>query len=117
MEMPTVVDAARRIRSGEESAVGLTRRCLDAVGKDNATLNAFVHLDAERAVAAAETVDAAVAAGRGHELGPLAGVPFGVKDLEDCAGMPTTRGSRWFADGPTKSVDSIHVGRLRAAGA
>jgi aspartyl-tRNA(Asn)/glutamyl-tRNA(Gln) amidotransferase subunit A len=44
-------------------------------------------------------------------------VPFGVKDLDDCAGMPTTRGSRWFADTPSKTVDSIHVARLRAAGA
>jgi aspartyl-tRNA(Asn)/glutamyl-tRNA(Gln) amidotransferase subunit A len=44
-------------------------------------------------------------------------VPFGVKDLEDCAGMPTTRGSRWFANGASKTSDSIHVGRLRSAGA
>jgi len=117
MDMPTVVDAAHRIRTGEESAAALTKRCLDAVANANANLNAFVHLDAERALAAADTVDAAVAAGRGDELGPLAGVPFGVKDLEDCAGMPTTRGSRWFAHGPSKAVDSIHVARLRAAGA
>src|SRR5271155_4874907 len=117
MDMPTVADAAHRIRNGEESAASLTRRCLDAVANANTELNAFVHLDAERALAAAEIVDAAVAAGRGQELGPLAGVPFGVKDLEDCAGMPTTRGSRWFANGPAKTVDSIHVARLRAAGA
>ena len=58
-----------------------------------------------------------VASGRADELGPLAGVPFGVKDLEDCAGMPTTRGSRWFAGGPAVDRDEIHVGRLRAAGA
>jgi Asp-tRNA(Asn)/Glu-tRNA(Gln) amidotransferase A subunit family amidase len=117
MDMPTVAEAAHRIRNGEESAVSLTRRCLDAVANANADLNAFVHLDAEGALAAAEAVDEAVGAGRGDELGPLAGVPFGVKDLEDCAGMPTTRGSRWFAHTPSKTVDSIHVARLRAAGA
>ena len=44
-------------------------------------------------------------------------MPFGVKDLEDCAGMPTTQGSRWYAKDPPKSSDSIHVGRLRRAGA
>src|SRR5690242_12185095 len=71
----------------------------------------------DSARAAAAEVDAKVAAGRLDELGPLAGVPFGVKDLEDCAGMPTTQGSRWFADDPVKTTDSIHVGRLRAAGA
>jgi aspartyl-tRNA(Asn)/glutamyl-tRNA(Gln) amidotransferase subunit A len=116
MEMPTVVDAARRIRNGDESAEGLVQRCIDAVAA-NADLNAFVHLDPEGALAAAAAVDAAVAAGRGDELGPLAGVPFGVKDLEDCAGMPTTRGSRWFAGTLPKNVDSIHVARLRAGGA
>ena len=117
MDTPTVADAAHRIRHGEESAAKLTQRCLDAVANANADLNTFVHLDAEGALAAAEAVDATVAAGRGVELGPLAGVPFGVKDLDDCAGMPTTRGSRWFAHTPSKTVDSIHVARLRAAGA
>lgn len=113
--MPTVVEAAARVRTGEQSAEELVRACLDAVARDNERLNAFVHLDAELALAEARAVDTAVRAG--DELGPLAGVPFGVKDLEDCAGMPTTKGSRWFADGPPKTADSLHVGRLRAAGA
>jgi aspartyl-tRNA(Asn)/glutamyl-tRNA(Gln) amidotransferase subunit A len=81
----------------------------------NPSLNAFVHLDADLALSEARAVDAAVR--HGDALGPLAGVPFGVKDLEDCAGMPTTKGSRWFADQPPKTTDSLHVGRLRAAGA
>jgi len=117
MDMPTVVEAAHRIRTGEESAESLARRCLEAVANGNSDLNAFVHLDAEGALSAARAVDEAVRAGQHDDLGPLAGVPFGVKDLEDCAGMPTTRGSRWYANGPAKTVDSIHVARLRAAGA
>jgi Asp-tRNA(Asn)/Glu-tRNA(Gln) amidotransferase A subunit family amidase len=117
MDMPTVAETARRIRTGEESATSLTRRCLDAVAESDGPLNAWVHLDPEGALATAAKVDAAVAAGRLDNLGPLAGVPFGVKDLEDCAGMPTTRGSRWFAGRPPETADSIHVGRLRAAGA
>src|SRR5262249_30332693 len=44
-------------------------------------------------------------------------VPFGVKDLEDCAGMPTSHGSLLFKDRPPVDADSIHVSRLRAAGA
>jgi aspartyl-tRNA(Asn)/glutamyl-tRNA(Gln) amidotransferase subunit A len=117
MEMPSVHGAARLIRDGQLSAEELTRQCLDAIEKENDFLNAFVVIDGERAIGSARKVDRTVLDGRADELGPLAGVPFGVKDLEDCAGMPTTRGSRWFADGPAKSTDSIHVGRLRDAGA
>ena len=115
--MPTVVDAAARIRGGTLSAEDLVRACLDAVEHDNGRLNAFVHVDAGMALAEARAVDATVSRGDLDRLGPLAGVPFGVKDLEDCAGMPTTGGSRWFAGGAPKTADSLHVGRLRAAGA
>ena len=114
-EMPSVVEAAARVRSQAQSSEELVRASLEAVAQDNERLNAFVHVDAEMALAEARAVDAAV--GNGDQLGPLAGVPFGVKDLEDCAGMPTTKGSRWFADQPPTTVDSLHVGRLRAAGA
>jgi aspartyl-tRNA(Asn)/glutamyl-tRNA(Gln) amidotransferase subunit A len=117
MEMPTVSDAAALIRAGVLSSEDLTLACLEAIAARNEELNAFVYLDAEQAVVAAQGVDAVVASGRSSELGPLAGVPFGVKDLDDCAGMPTTRGSRWYADDPPKTTDSIHVGRLRRAGA
>src|SRR5207302_152160 len=81
----------------------------------NADLNAFVHIDDDLARVAAEAVDAAVA--RGDDPGSLAGVPFGVKDLEDCAGMPTSRGSLLYKGGPPAGRDSVHVARLRAAGA
>ncbi len=117
MEMPTVADAAAQIRSGERSAEELTAACLDTIEQHDAALNAFVCLDADGALEAARQVDREVAAGRAEQLGPLAGVPFGVKDLEDCVGLPTTKGSRWFADGPPATRDSLHVGRLRAAGA
>jgi aspartyl-tRNA(Asn)/glutamyl-tRNA(Gln) amidotransferase subunit A len=117
MEMPTVNDAAALIRAGVLSAEELTLACLEAIERDNDELNAFVYLDSDSALATAKTVDAVIRAGRTSELGPLAGVPFGVKDLEDCAGMPTTKGSHWYAKDPPKSSDSIHVGRLRRAGA
>jgi aspartyl-tRNA(Asn)/glutamyl-tRNA(Gln) amidotransferase subunit A len=117
MEMPSVVDAARMVRSGEISATELVRDSLNAVESHNAALNAFVFVDEQSALAQAALVDAAVREQRLEDLGPLAGVPFGVKDLDDCAGMPTTRGSRWFAEGLPQSADSIHVGRLRQAGA
>jgi aspartyl-tRNA(Asn)/glutamyl-tRNA(Gln) amidotransferase subunit A len=86
--------------------------CIEA---GNGPLNAFVHVDEEAARSAADRVDAQVVAG--EDPGPFAGVPFGVKDLEDCAGMPTSHGSAVYAERPAVSRDSVHVARLRAAGA
>jgi aspartyl-tRNA(Asn)/glutamyl-tRNA(Gln) amidotransferase subunit A len=109
------VEVADAVRAGELKATEILDQCLDAVIAGNDELNAFVHLDADAARTAAEAVDAAVA--RGEDPGPLAGVPFGVKDLEDCAGMPTSHGSLLYKGRPPVEEDSVHVGRLRAAGA
>jgi aspartyl-tRNA(Asn)/glutamyl-tRNA(Gln) amidotransferase subunit A len=117
MNMLTVAEAAALIRTGECSAEELVRRCFDTIEQRNGALNAFVHLDRDGALDAARVVDRSRARSGPGSLGPLAGVPLGVKDLEHCAGMPTTRGSRWFAGQPPVAFDDIHVGRLRAAGA
>lgn len=113
--MKTVIETAEAVRKGEVSAVEVLEECLSRIEQANGRLNAFVHLDPEGARRAAATVDELVRAGR--DPGPLAGVPFGVKDLEDCAGMPTSHGSLLFKGRPPVEHDSIHVGRLRAAGA
>src|SRR5436305_6400712 len=89
--MRTVIETAEAVRRGELKAVEVLDECLTAIDAGNGALNAFVHLDPEPAREAADAVDQAVAAGR--DPGPLAGLPFGVKDLEDCARMPTSRGS------------------------
>jgi aspartyl-tRNA(Asn)/glutamyl-tRNA(Gln) amidotransferase subunit A len=115
--MPSVVDAAAAVRDGRLSALGLVEECLDRIEARNEELNAFVFVDADGARRAAEEVDRAVARGDGAALGPLAGVPFGVKDLEDCAGMPTSHGSLLYKDDPPVGDDSEHVARLRRAGA
>lgn len=115
--MPTVEAAAREIRTGQRSARELVEHCLARIEATEPTLNAWCHLDPDGARRLAAAVDDEVAHGRAHLLGPLAGVPFGVKDLEDCAGMPTTRGSRWFADRGPMARDDLHVERLRSAGA
>ena len=91
MEMPTVSDAATLVRGGEISAEELTRKCIEGIEAENPTLNAFVFVDEQLALASAKEVDRFICDGRADELGPLAGVPFRVKELEDCAGMPTTR--------------------------
>jgi aspartyl-tRNA(Asn)/glutamyl-tRNA(Gln) amidotransferase subunit A len=114
MPVPSAVEVAEAVRRGQRSAVEVLDACLTEVAAID-DLNAFVHLDPEGARHAAEAVDAAVA--RGEDPGPLAGVPFGVKDLEDCAGMPTSHGSLLFKGRGPVPADSIHVARLRAAGA
>ena len=113
--MDDVIEVAAAVRSGRVRAAAVVEECLAAITAGNPALNAFVYLDADGARARAAAIDESVAAGR--DPGLLAGVPFGVKDLDDCAGMPTTRGSRWFADAPPAECDALHVERLRAAGA
>src|SRR3569623_1226371 len=108
--MDTVIATAEAVRRGERQAVDVLDECLAAVDAHNDRLVAFVHVAPELARAAAEAVDAAVA--RGEDPGPLAGVPFGVKDLEDCAGMPPSHGSLLFQGRPPVPDDSVHVSRL-----
>jgi amidase len=93
----TVVEVAEAVRAGELKATEILDECLDSVVARNGELNAFVHLDADGARAAAQRVDEAVA--RGDDHGPLAGVPFGVKDIIDTADYATEWGT------------SIHRGR------
>jgi aspartyl-tRNA(Asn)/glutamyl-tRNA(Gln) amidotransferase subunit A len=113
-EWPPATALADGVRAGSTTAVSAVARALDAATAD-VELGAFVVLDPEGAMAAAEAVDAAVA--RGEDPGPFAGVPIGVKDLEDCAGLPTSHGSLLYQGRPPVAADSIHVARLRAAGA
>jgi len=112
---PDIVTAARMVRDGTASARELVHDALERIAATQDSLNAFVFVDDEGALAAADAVD--TARRNGAPLGPLAGVPFGVKDLEDCTGMPTTRGSRWYANAAPAERDDIHVARFRAAGA
>jgi aspartyl-tRNA(Asn)/glutamyl-tRNA(Gln) amidotransferase subunit A len=112
---PPVVELADSVRRGERKATELLDEALERIAAGNERLNAFVHLDEGIARAAASAVDTAVA--RGEDPGPLAGVPLGVKDLHDCAGMPTSHGSLWFKGGPPAERDDVDVARLRGAGA
>jgi len=80
----------------------------------NPRINAFCALRAEQALTEAQALDEMIA--RGEEIGPLAGLPLGVKDLEDVTGIATTFGSVPFKHN-TAREDSIQVARLKAAGA
>ena len=113
--MRSVSTASAALVAKEISARELVDESIDRIEQFNEPLNAFVHVDVEGARAAADAIDERRA--HGESLHPLAGIPFGVKDLEDASGMPTTRGSRWFAGDPNAERDDMHVERLRAAGA
>jgi Asp-tRNA(Asn)/Glu-tRNA(Gln) amidotransferase A subunit family amidase len=104
----------RHLARGEISARELVERSLRLIEAGNGALGAVVALRAEQALAEAAAVDAARA--RGVAAGRLSGLPLLVKDLEDVAGMTTTRGSLVHADDPPADRDGLVPGRLRAAG-
>jgi aspartyl-tRNA(Asn)/glutamyl-tRNA(Gln) amidotransferase subunit A len=110
----SVAALAKSVRDGQVSARELTEHALGQIALHNPVLNAFVSVDEDRAHAAADAVDQKVAAG--IDPGPLAGIPLGVKDLEDAVGHVTTHGSPVFADDAPAVADSPLVARLVAAG-
>lgn len=111
----SVVAISARVRSSELSAREVVTHSIERIETLNPSLNAFVAWDADRALAQASALDDRIAAG--DDAGPLAGIPVGVKDLEDAVGFPTSLGSALYAGTPAKTSDSILVGRLRSAGA
>lgn len=110
----TAAELVAAYRRREVSPVEVVEACLAAVDRLDGALNATISVAAEQAVAAARAVADRMAAG--EAVGPLAGVPFGVKDTVDVAGLPTTGGSAIFRD-HRPARDAALVGRLRAAGA
>ena len=86
----TATEAAAAIRARELSAVELVAHTLDRVQRLSVNVGAFVHVDRDGALAEAKAIDDAVRTTKDTAgLPPLLGVPVGVKDLTDVAGMPT----------------------------
>jgi len=110
----TVAQLAQDVSAKRISARELVGAALARIEEVDNKVNAFVAVDDERALADAAAIDARLAAG--EDVGPLAGVPIGVKDLEDAAGFRTTQGSAVYADSPVMEADSPLVERLKAAG-
>ncbi|MEV6204480.1 amidase [Streptomyces sp. NPDC051771] len=105
---------AEAVRGGEVSAVELVDSHLERIAEVNPRVNAVTQLLAERAREAAARTDRRRAAG--EALGPLAGVPFTVKESTAVEGVPTTFGVERFRD-LVAAADAPPVARLRAAGA
>jgi AtzE family amidohydrolase len=108
-------EIASKISSGKISARAAIDAMLARIGSINPKVNAFTDITAERARQTADALDARRA--RGETLGPLAGVPFAVKNLIDIADLPTRAGSKINRDLPPAKRDAMLVRRLEAAGA
>jgi aspartyl-tRNA(Asn)/glutamyl-tRNA(Gln) amidotransferase subunit A len=105
---------ARLIAAKEISPVEVVRAYLERIERLDRTLGAFITVCAEDALAGARSAEAALV--RGQAVGPLHGVPIGLKDLFDTRGVKTTSGSKLFADW-VPPEDATVVARLASAGA
>ena len=105
----------RAVTAGKVSAVSVTEAALARIARHDPVLNSFTDVTADRARAKARAVDAAVAAGQ--NAGPLAGVPFAVKNLFDVQGLPTRAGSKINRDRAPAPRDATLIERMEAAGA
>jgi Asp-tRNA(Asn)/Glu-tRNA(Gln) amidotransferase A subunit family amidase len=110
----TATEARDRIATGDLTAEAYTRACLERIEARESEVQAWVHLDPALALEQARTVDKARAAG--ERLGPLAGLPVGIKDIIDTADQPTENGTPIFA-GHRPAKDAACVALLRQAGA
>ena len=110
----TATEIARNVRQRALSAREVVEASLARIAATDGEVNAFVHVDPEGALAAADALDRRLA--QGEDPGPLAGVPVGVKDMVHVAGMPTSFGCRLMA-GQMAPEDAVPVARLKAAGA
>ncbi|HEY7008373.1 MAG TPA: amidase family protein, partial [Jatrophihabitantaceae bacterium] len=109
----SAAEVAGAIASGEVSAVEVAQAYLDRIASVDGQVHAFLHVDADGAIAAAERVDAQRAAG--EELGPLAGVPLAMKDVVVTHGLPTTAGSK-ILEGWVPPYDATITRRIKDAG-
>ena len=108
-------EIAAAVKAGAVSAREVVTSALARIAARNGALGAFTDLTATRALAKADAVDAARA--KGERLGALAGVPFGVKNLFDIAGLATRAGSKINRELPPAAADATLVARLEAADA
>jgi AtzE family amidohydrolase len=108
-------EIARAVVGHRMTAVSVTEAALARIAKHDSILNSFTDVTADRARARAKAIDAAIAAGQ--NVGPLAGVPFAVKNLFDVQGLSTRAGSKINRDLAPSSRDATLIERMEAAGA
>jgi aspartyl-tRNA(Asn)/glutamyl-tRNA(Gln) amidotransferase subunit A len=114
MKLPSIAQVSEKIRRREVSPVELLRECLETINRLNPTLNAFITVTADSALAQAQQAEREIQSGNWR--GPLHGIPIGLKDLIDTAGVRTTAASAVFRD-RIPAEDAEVVKKLKAAGA
>ena len=110
----TAAEATRRFAARTLSPVELLTALLTRIERLDPKLHAFIRLDADAAMDAARAAETEIANGRVR--GPLHGVPVGIKDIIDVAGLPTTCHSKILV-GNVAAADAVVVAKLRQAGA
>ena len=113
MSIPTIAEAAALIAAKKLSPVELTQACLRRLHATEDTIHAFVLPTEERALADAKAAEAAIM--RDGPRGPMHGIPIGLKDIVDTAGIETTCGSKILA-GNVPEKDAACAAKLAAAG-
>ncbi len=111
----SALEIAQAVATKKISALSITEAALVRIAKHDKILNSFTDVTAERARAKARAVDAAIAAGQ--NAGPLAGVPFAVKNLFDVQGLATRAGSKINRELKPSPRDATLIERMEAAGA
>ena len=110
-DFPTISSARALIASRKLSSLELTNLCLDRIASLDRVLHSFVFVNADGALAAARNADRELQNGRYR--GPLHGIPYGLKDVFDVAGVVTTAGSRAFRSNVARRNSEV-VDRLDA---
>jgi 1-carboxybiuret hydrolase len=113
--LTTAAATAAAVRAGDTSVLAIVEATLARIARVDPRVGAFTDVTAGRARARAAALDARLAAG--EDIGPLAGVPFAVKNLIDIAGLPTRAGSKINRERASAARDGALVRRLEAAGA
>lgn len=111
----TASEIASAVAGRKMLALDATEAALARIAQHDKVLNSFTDVTADRARAKARAIDADIAAGK--KVGPLAGVPFAVKNLFDVAGLPTRAGSKINRDLAPATRDATLIERMEAAGA
>jgi aspartyl-tRNA(Asn)/glutamyl-tRNA(Gln) amidotransferase subunit A len=111
----TIEGTSELLAAGVVSAVEVVEGCLERIGKLELEVRAWESVDRDGALDRAEALDRDFAAGK--ELGPLHGIPVGIKDIIDVAGLPTSAGARFWDGGRFAEKDAALVASLRKAGA
>lgn len=115
LKLADAVALASAIKTGKISAVTAIITALEQIQIQDKILNCFTATTAETALKAAETIDQAIA--KNQDPGPLAGVPFAVKNLFDVGGLTTLAGAKINAENLPATEDATPVAKLKQAGA